>query len=284
MTAASAPPRTPHRETTDVEEYAMTPQDYRRRSNALLAGVEHGAKPVLTISDAEILALDGPRGPRVTPLLSLQRLSESERDRVASQAGRRLMDRGRTEDGTPLGGPDGGADEPTVHTVLRMRRSWLCLLTVDQHSGYGRDFVTASLRADGCALLEVATQPGEHRFTVMTAASALDCILHALTPFAHVDGTEAAGRTYPRATWQGEAMARLSQANVVSAVISYRQDHAMERRAEERLAVYNFEDRTDVLFAEEPDRVRIAPTSRAGLRSRLQRMTEPIDEQSGWVS
>lgn len=259
---------------------ALTTDDaYRRRSAQLLEGVEYAPKRVLTISDAEILALDDPQRPRVTPLLSTREMSEQDRVRLARRAARRLFEAGHTEDGTPLGGPDSDAPEPTAQTVLRLRRSWLCLLTIDRTTSGERDFVSVYLRADGRAMTETATENGLHRFTLMKRAITLDCVVGILAP--RVDGADADGRTYPFATWQHEALTTLSRATVVSALICHRHDHAMERRTEDRFAVYSFDDRMEILFRETADRVRIAPISRKNLRRRLEEITRPIDAQEG---
>src|SRR5690606_6030064 len=133
---------------------------------------------------------------------------------------------------TPLGGPDSEYDEPTVRTVLRMRRSWLCLLVVNQETTAGRDFISVYLRADGRALTEHADATGQHAFTVMKRAIALDTVTHVLTPLTQSDGADGSGVASPTSTWQEQAMDTLAGAKVVSSVISRRQNRAMDRRAE----------------------------------------------------
>ncbi|MGH3360798.1 MAG: hypothetical protein ACRDO7_18485, partial [Nocardioidaceae bacterium] len=240
-------------------------ESYRRRVVEIFDGVDYGPKQVLTLSDTEILALDDPKKQRVTPLLSLQGLSGDRLNDTAKAAAERLFEAGHAEDGTPLGGP-GSEDEPTVRTVLRMRRSWLCLLVIDQNSALGRDFISMYLRADGRALTELASHNGQHTFTVMKRAVALDSALQLLTPFAEVDSDDADGDAYPIGTWQDRAADTLAQAKVVSTVSSRRQNRAMDRRVEDRFAVYNFDERTEILFTESADRVRIAPIARPTLR------------------
>lgn len=252
--------------------------EYRRRASRLLEGVDLGPRHVLTITDAELLALDDPGKPRITPLLGLgPTVSDRQRRLAADEAARRLFTAQRTEDGTPLGGPDSSAGEPTVHTVLRMRRSWLGVLMIDQNAEIGRQFVTVYLRADGRAMTEFVTHDGHHHFTVLTRAAALDAAAEILTPFAEMDDRDGPGGTYPIAVWQRDATQLLANAKVVSTVVSRRQDRSMRRRVEDRLAAYNFDDRTEILHTETPGQVWIRPVARRTLRRHLDDITRPLD-------
>lgn len=255
-----------------------TDEDYRERCRRILDGVEYGPKPVLTITEAEILALDDPDKQRVTPLLSLgPPVSDHQRQLAADEAARRLFDIGRTEDGTLVGGPGSDAEEPTVRTVLRMRRSWLGVLMVDQRTALGRQFLTAYLRADRRAMTEFVTSDGRHQFTVMKRAVALDAATELLTPFPDAADADGPGQSYARDSWQDEVKQMLTTAKIATSVISRRQDRAMATRADDRLTVYNLDDRSEVLTAESADRVRIAPVSRRTLRTRLEEITSPLD-------
>lgn len=257
----------------------MSDEDDRRRALDLFEGIAYGPKHAMTITDAEILALDGPNARRVTPLLSLDSsVSEHQRALVTDEAAERLSASGRTEDGTPLGGQDSTAPEPTARTVLGLRRSWLCLLVVNQETALGRQFMTLYLRADRRAMVEVTTRDGRHNFSVMKRAAALDAVARELTPVAKPTDTDAAGRAYPVSTWQTDAHDMLEQAKIASTVISRRQTRAMDRSTDDRFAVYNFEDHTEILYPEPPERVRIAPIARHTLRERLERITAPIDD------
>lgn len=253
-------------------------EDYQRRVIKLLDGIEYGPKRVLTITEPEMLALDGPDARRVTPMLRLgSDMPEGERERLVEETASRLFAAGETEDGTPLGGPDSVADEPTARTVLRMRRSWLGVLLIDQNASIGRQFITVYLRADRRAMTEVTSPEGKHEFAVMKRAVALDAASQFLTPFPESAQTDEDGMTYPMATWIEDAQEHLAPAKVASTVISRRQDRQMQRRVEDRFALYNFDDRTEIFFAETPERVRIAPISRLTLRDRLEEISRPID-------
>lgn len=257
----------------------MTDDDYRRRCMAVLDGVDYGPRSVLTIGEAEILALDDPDKPRVTPLLGLgPPVSDQQRRLAVDEAAQRLFAEGRTEDGTPLGGPQADAEEPTVRTVLRMRRSWLGVLMLDQRGALGRQFLTVYLRADRRAMTEFVTSDGRHRFTVMTRAVALDAAAEILTPFPGAADRDRPGHAYPIDGWQDEAHVMLETAKIATSVISRRHDRAMAERAEDRFAVYNLDDRTELFAAESADQVRIAPVSRRTVRRRLEEITAPLDK------
>lgn len=259
---------------------AESREDHKRRVRQIFDGVEFDAKRVLTVTDAEILALDDPKLPRVTPLLQLgDNVSENDRQQAASEAAERLFATGRTDDGTPLT-VDSPDDEPSARTVLRLRRSWLCLLTIDQMSGLGRQFTSIYLRADRRALVEVATPEGQHHFTAMKRAPALDVATEVLTPFKNSTDEDGSGRTYAIESWQRDTQELLRAAKIAGSVVSRRQSRDMQRRAEDRLALYNFDDRSEIMFPETPSRIRIAPISRSTLRGRLEELTRPIDIES----
>lgn len=255
----------------------MSDQGDRRRALDVFEGIGYGPKHVLTINDEEILALDGPNTRRVTPLLSLDgTVSEQQRTLVTDEAAARLSSVGRTADGTPIGGPNSPDPEPTARTVLELRRSWLCLLVINQESALGRQFTSFYLRADRRAMVEVATQDGRHSFSVMKRAAALDTAAQELTPVAKPTDRDAKGRVYGTSTWQDDAHDMLERAKIASTVISRRQNPAMDRRTDDRFAVYNFDDHTEILYPEPPDHVRIAPVARHTLRKRLEDITAPI--------
>lgn len=256
--------------------------DYARRAAQVLDGVEYGPKHVLSVDDAEILALDGPDAARVAPLLRLgPTVSDQQRELAVEAASRRLFDARATEDGTPLGGDGSDSEEPTARTVLRMRRSWLCLLALNQNTALGRQFTAMYLRADRRAMTEVVTPDGRHQFTALTRAAALDVAAELLTPFADTTSEDGPGRAYPIATWKADVGDELAQAKIASNVVSRRQNRAMTERVEERFAVYNFDDRTELFAPESAERIRIAPASRRTLRRRLEDMTRPLDPESG---
>lgn len=251
---------------------------YERRVVELLDAV--GPKPthVLTIHESELLALDGPDVQRVTPLLQLtNKVPHELRRRAVEDAAAHLRETERTLDGTPLGGSESQAAEPTVRTVLRMRRSWLGVLLIDQHASIGRQFITVYLRADGLAMTEFASQDGMHRFTLLERAAALDASAQLLTPFPEVRHADGPTTAYDTATWAETAMSRLATAKAVSTVIARRHDREMARRADDRFTVYNFDDRTEILYAESAQRLEMAPSSRETIRARLGAITRPLD-------
>lgn len=253
-------------------------EDYQRRALQVFADVEYGPKHVLTATDAEILVLDGPDARRVTPLLSVDAtVSEQQRALITDEASKRLFTDGRAEDGTPLGGQDSNDPEPTVRTVLRLRRSWLCLLVINQETALSRQFKSVYLRADRLAMVEIASRDGRHHFSVMKRAAALDATAEELAPVARPTDDGFHGRTYATSTWPDDAHDTLAQAKIASTMVSRRQTRAMDRRTEDRFAVYNFDDHTEILHPEPPGRVRIAPISRHALRERLETITAPID-------
>ncbi|MGH3360797.1 MAG: hypothetical protein ACRDO7_18480 [Nocardioidaceae bacterium] len=253
-------------------------EEYRHRAARVLDGVENGPRHVLTITEPELLALDDPDKPRITPVLSLgPTVADQQRSLATDEAARRLMADGHAEDGTPLGGHDDPADEPTVRTVLRMRRSWLGVLLVDQNTALGRQFVTVYLRADGRAMTEAADRDGVHRFTVMTRGAAIDATIRTLTPFEEASDDDGPGLTYPVASWAEEARDLLAPAKIATVVISRRLGRTSGRRAEDRFTVYNFDDRTELFAVETPERVRIAPVARRTLRERLEEVTRPLE-------
>lgn len=250
---------------------------YQGRAEEVLAGIEFGAKHLLTVTDAEILALDGPDAKRVTPTLSLaEPVSAQQRGLAIDEAAKRMFANGTIDDGTPLGGADSEAPEPTVRTVLRMRRSWLAVLLIDQQTALGRQWVTVYLRADGRALIEAALPDGRHNFSAMKRAAALDAAAKDLTPIPEAADEDGDGVVHSADAWQEEAGPMLSEAKIVNVVISKRHDRTRRRLTDRRLGLYNFADRTEVLWAEEPTHVRIAPISRRTLRERLGQMTRPL--------
>lgn len=254
--------------------------DFQQRTRQIFDGVEYAPKPVLVISDAEILALDGPDKASLVPMLGLgEPVSDQQRALATEEAAQRLFETGRTETGTPLGGPDSADEEPTARTVLRLRRQWLSALLIDQNSGLGRQFTAVYVRADRRALVEVTTHDGRHQFTAMKRAAALDAAAGLLNPLPDVADDDGKGRVYPVATWQQDAQTLLGQAKIAASVISLRHNKTMDRRAEDRFALYNFDDRSEILYAESPERVRIAPISRRTLRERLEEITSPLDAQ-----
>ena len=256
--------------------------EYRRRSAENLSGVEYGPKPLVTVTDAEILALDGPEMRRVTPLLGLgPTVSDQQRNLMVEEAANRLFSTGRADDGSPLGGDDLDTPEPTVRTVLRMRRSWLALLLVDQQMAIGRQWLTVYLRADRRAIAESVTPDGRHTFTALKRAAALDSVAQDLTPFPDAADEDGPHRTYSMSTWQQEAAGTLAASKVVTTVIVKRHDGTMRHMDDQRFAVYNLADRTE-LFVGEPDgRVNIGPIARRTLRDRLDRVTRPLDPVDG---
>ncbi|UYM04931.1 hypothetical protein [Solicola gregarius] len=251
---------------------------YRRRAEDVLADIQFGPRRLFTATDAEILALDGPDAKRVTPLLSLgPDVPDDQRSAAVEEAARRMFSDNAIADGTPLGGDSVSAPEPTVRTVLRMRRSWLALLAIDQRTAFGRQWVTAYLRADRRVLAEAVTPEGEHLFSAMKRALALDSAVQSLAPIPEATDEDGPGRRLDARTWQYDVRESLAEAKIVSVVIARRHDGSMRNLTDDRFSVYNFADRTEIMYAEDPDHVRIAPVSRQTLRDRLEAITSPLD-------
>lgn len=255
-------------------------EEYRRRTIQVLDGTEYGEKQLMTLTDAEVLALDGPDAAQVTPLLSLQPpISEQQRLAAADEAAKRLFDTEHSDDGTPLGGTHSSEPEPTVRTVLQMRSSWVAQLLFEQVTALGRQWITICLRADRYALAEVATGDGRHQFSAMKRAAALDTATTLLTPIPESTDADGDGELYPLEGWEEAAGPALAKAKIVSTVLARRRNEALEVTDISKCAIYNFDDHTKVLRAEGSTGVRLAPIARPTLREWLDDSTRPRDEE-----
>ena len=162
-----------------------------------------------------------------------------------------------------------------------MRRLWLALLALDQRTALGRQWVTAYLRADRRALAEATTPDGKHVFSVMKRALALDSAVHNLAPIAESSDEDGPARRLSVTTWQEDARQLLADAKIVTVVIGKRHDGQMRNVTDDRFTVYNFADRTEILYADDPGYVTLVPVSRQTLRDRLEEMTAPLRTGDG---
>lgn len=251
---------------------AQDDPDHARRTAQLLDGVELGPRRVLVVTDAELAVIDGSDAGRFGPLLTLGRdVDDATRNSTIDEAARRMSGTGATADGTRLG-HDGDA-EPTVRTVLRMRRSWAAAVLIDQHTAGSHEWVAAYLRADGRALTEIATREGHHTLAVLTRAAALDAIAEILTPRASTRGADGPERAVPIDALPHMIEHELGTATVVSSAVVKRVDRVTHTFQDERFAVYSLPERTEHLVHTASGVARLTQVSRPTVRARLDAMT-----------
>lgn len=245
---------------------------YAEAVDAVFEGAALGPRDVLTLSDEEIVAIEGADAPRVAPLLSLIDQTPQRMALAPQKGARSLAERGlaRVDPEASVEGVDA-----TVRTILRMRRSWTSLLLVDQVTAVSRTFTAAYLRADGRTLIEDVKQDGSHRFLVMKTAAAYDNLVQMLTPFPGASDEQGWPIAYTTTEWEHQAATAFADAKVVAVVVGLR-NHLREGDEdvdERRLSVYAFEDRTEVALPDGDGRLATAPTSRRQLRRHLLRLT-----------
>lgn len=90
------------------------------------------------------------------------------------------------------------------------------------------------------------------------------------------------GVVYRAEVWQEQASTTLSEAKIVNVVISKRHDRTRRPLTGKRFGVYNFADRTEALWADDPARVHLPRVSRTTLRGRLEQMTRPLSRDEAY--
>jgi hypothetical protein len=222
--------------------------------DAVFAGIERGPRELVTLTDAQLVAADGAQARRVVPLLSLS--GRAPETLVATAEEREQL------------------DDPDVSTVLRLRHAWSGLLAFEQVTAVSKEFLALYLRPDRRTLSEYAREDGTHRFVALTNAEALDAMVDLLIPIGPdaADAPDGAPRAYTAQEWVDDGGESVAGARAVSVVIGLRRylgDDGAEHIGDQRLTVYTFPHRAEVLLPHGGDAMTVEPTSRAQLREHL---------------
>lgn len=225
--------------------------------DTVFAGIEQAPRELVTLTDAQLVAADGAQARRVVPLLSLS--GRAPESLVATPQEREQL------------------DDPVVETVLRLRHAWSGLLAFEQVTAVSKEFLALYLRPDRRTLSEYAREDGTHRFVALTNAEALDAMVDLLMPIAAGETAgppdfDGASRAYTAQEWVDGGGESVADARAVSVVIGLRRylgDDGTEHIGDQRLTVYTFPDRAEVLLPQGSDAMTVAPTSKAQLREHL---------------
>jgi hypothetical protein len=222
---------------------------------SVIARAQRAPVPVVTLTDEELAALDGPRALPVAPQPWLEGQKVSGRMLACQVALRSLAARGIV---LPTGldggaGGDGGALAVALHqdlrAVLAMRRSALGIVLAQRRSGTERQSRMLYLH-EGGVLEEDISAAGLHSLTVLSPARAGERLTSFTDP-ARVAGEGRGGQLRTVALTEiatGAGIAGLQGARYVTAVGRLAASSPAGQHEEQRVTVYAHADR--VVLAE----------------------------------
>ncbi len=254
---------------------------WREQAPAVAAVLRRGRdQPALVVSltDEELLCLDGDRPPTAAPTPWLDGLSRHERTVAAKAALRSLA----AHDHVLLVPEDGGdvrvTVPPALAAVLAMRRCASAVVVAEQRSGDLRRHRVLHVQGEHGVLEEDVNPGGLHRFTSCTLEAALTALRVWCDPAGAAGPVDEPVRsaTLAELAAGGELAQHLAQAvvvTVVGAVTSGGGDAAPDAR----LSVYGFDSHVAVGVAR-TDGSRttdVVPVDAAGLEQRLTALLHP---------
>ena len=223
-----------------------------------------GVAELVTLTDADLLALDGPDERGVAPLLWLGDFDVEHRRFAAEVAGRQLRARGLQ---TVI------ASEPSpaarrLAAVLDLRRTAGAFLIGEQEAAGNRHSLVTYLHRGDRAIVEETSHDGLHRFISTSAATALEGTVEWMGP---VEGNDGAPRDYSVEEFTAQGPEILAATHRVSVLVGLRNrgGHKDERRT----TIYTLPDRTVAVLPAGPQVLRMVEVSRRTLGGLVRSLT-----------
>lgn len=219
-----------------------------------------GAAELAVLTDADLLALDGPDATAVAPLPWLGGHGADARRFAAEVAGRQLLARGLV--GADLSGGQERVDAQRLSAVLALRTTATAYLVAEQQVTGSTQTLVAYVHTRDRSVLEETTSNGLHRFVAAPTATVLEDITSWVLPDPG-EGVDGPAEDLSLAEFEQRVTTTLADTRRVSVLVGVRNRPGKDR--ERRMTAYAMPAAAVVALPLGTGQLRLVPVSRTTL-------------------